>query len=44
MNERSKLINLIIKDVYNGVTPDDVLEVVFRTLSPGVVSPAGIKV
>ena len=44
MNERSKLINLIIKDVYNGVTSDDVLEVVFRPLTPGVVAPAGIKV
>jgi len=44
MNERSKLINLIIKEVYNGVTADDVLEVIYQPIAPNQVAAAGIKI
>lgn len=44
MNERSKLINLIIKEVYNGVTADDVLEVIYQPIAQNKVAAVGIRV
>ena len=44
MNERAKLINLIIKDIYNGVTAEDVLEVVYKPIGPNQVAVVGLKI